>query len=394
MDRRGALLSGFGLLASAGFTRRGGAEPSGHAPAAELDAAQNLSDFEVLARERMEHSLFAYVAGGAADEITLRRNRRAFDEIRLNPRVLVDVSAIDTSLQLFGNELKSPILLAPAAYQRAVHPEGEIAAAKGGEAAGALFVVSNATTTPLQEIASASKQPFWFQLFPRADRGWIRELVQEAEAAGCAALCLTVDNPVGAIRYREQRHKLQVGPGIMTPHMPRNRGAKEKSESFAADQVKWADVDWLRAYCTVPLLLKGIIDPEDADRAVRLGISGVIVSNHGGRNLDTTPATIEALPRVAERVAGRVPILVDGGIRRGTDIVKALALGAQAILIGRPYLYGLAVGGAAGVSRAVRILRKELEVAMAMMGRPSLGELDRSAIWEIDQRHADHPARD
>jgi 4-hydroxymandelate oxidase len=158
--------------------------------------------------------------------------------------------------------------------------------------------------------------------------------------------------------------------------------------------VKWADVDWLRAYCTVPLLLKGIIDPEDADRAVRLGISGVIVSNHGGRNLDTTPATIEALPRVAERVAGRVPILVDGGIRRGTDIVKALALGAQAILIGRPYLYGLAVGGAAGVSRAVRILRKELEVAMAMMGRPSLGELDRSAIWEIDQRHADHPARD
>jgi 4-hydroxymandelate oxidase len=354
-----------------------------------LETALNLTDIEEMAERTMEKALYAYVSGGAADEITLRWNRQAYDEIRLSPKVLVDVSRIDTGVQLFGLELSSPILLAPVAYQRAIHPEGETAVIRGAEAEGALFLVSNATTTSLPDIAAAASRPFWFQLYPRADRGWVRELVQEVENTGCTALCLTVDNPVGAIRYREQRHTLRVNAGLTTPHMPRNRVSGEEPESFAADRLTWEDVDWLRTYCRIPVLLKGILNPQDAEQAVRLGIAGIIVSNHGARNLDTTPATISALPRITKQVAGRVPVLVDGGIRRGTDIVKALALGARAILIGRPYLYGLAVGGTEGVSRVIRILRRELEVAMAMMGRTSLADIDYSAIWQRDPPAAD-----
>lgn len=384
MNRREILLSGLGTLVSITLD---GCQSYRSSPQAipALDTLQNLTDFEVLAGKVMEESLHAYIAGGAGDEITLHWNRQAYDEIRLNPRVLVDVSRIDTSVRLFGQECQSPILLAPVAYQRAIHPEGELAVIRGSESAGAIFVVSNATTTSLADLKAASSRPFWFQLYPRADRGWIKELVEEAEAVGCTALCLTVDNPVGAIRYREQRQKLRLGAGITTPHMPRNRSVTEPSQSFAPDRLTWEDVDWLRLISRIPVLLKGILSPEDADQAVRLGISGLIVSNHGARNLDTTPATIRALPRIVDRLAGQIPVLVDGGIRRGTDIVKALALGARAILIGRPYLYGLAVGGTEGVSRVLQILRRELEVTMAMMGLTSLADIDRSAIWDGDR---------
>jgi 4-hydroxymandelate oxidase len=363
-----------------------------------------LSDFEPLAKARMSHIAYEYVAGGAGDEITLRENQAAFDRLRLLHRVLVDVSRLDTRVTLFNQTLDFPILLAPTAYHRLVHPEGELGTVRGACAAGAPFVVSTYATTSLEDIAKAaqaykpatgapasaasSPAPLWFQLYVNKDRGFTRELVQRAESAGYRALCITVDNPVLGLRHRETRSAFKLPDGLERANFKGRDiavGAQRPSEAAIYSgtldpTVTWKDVEWLRGLSRIPVLLKGVLNPDDAATAAAGGF-GIIVSNHGARSLDSSPATIDALPRVVDAVSGRVPVLMDGGVRRGSDVVKAIACGASAVLIGRPYLYGLAVQGADGVEKVVRILRRELEMTMALAGRRTLAEIDRSALW-------------
>jgi 4-hydroxymandelate oxidase len=326
----------------------------------------------------MSDSTYAFVAGGAADELTLRANREAYERILLDPTVLVDVSRLDTRVTLFGRELPFPILLAPTGYHRLLHPDGEVGTARGASAAAAALVVSSFATTTVEDIAAATKSPCWFQLYVQPDRGFTRELVRRVEAAGYQALCLTVDTPSIGARDRMARAGFAVPPGVVEENI---RRAGAPAPALLDPSLTWKDVEWLRSFARVPVLVKGVLNPEDAARGIQAGAAGIIVSNHGARNLDTVPATIQVLPRIVDRVEGRVPVLVDGGIRRGTDVLKALALGANAVLIGRPYLYGLAVSGAEGVTRVVEILRSELEMAMALTGRPTIARIDRTVLW-------------
>lgn len=334
----------------------------------------NLFDFEKLAVDKMTHMAYEYVASGAADEITLRWNRQAFDNLKLNPTVLTDVSQLDTQVSLFGQELPYPIMIAPTAYHKIMHPEGELATARGAGAAEAVYVVSSFTTTPLEEIAKVATRPLWFQIYVRDDRDLTKALIQQAESLGFRALCVTVDTPVAGIRNRQDKALFALPASVTTPHMP---GGLSEKKPFT-----WEDIEWIRSFTKMPVLLKGILNPNDAEKAIDAGVSGIIVSNHGGRNLDTVPATIEALPRIAEKVNKRVPLLMDGGIRRGTDALKALALGANAVLVGKPICFGLACGGAEGVAKVMEILRNELELTMALTGRATIAEIDGSVIWK------------
>jgi 4-hydroxymandelate oxidase len=262
----------------------------------------------------------------------VRWNREAFGRIRLKPRVLVDVSKIDTRIELLGMELPFPILLAPTGGHRLFHPQGELATVQGAGAAAAVAVISSASTFPIEDIAKAATNPIWLHLFIKPDRAFTKDLVQRAEAVGCKAICVTVDNPITAVRDWERRD-LAALPHYERPNGPGSSSAKfeppgTRYSAPAPDKVTWDGIDWLRSFARVLVLLKGILNPDDADRAVRAGVSGLIVSNHGGRQLDTVPATIDALPLVVERVAARLPVLMDGGIRRGTDVLKAIAWGA------------------------------------------------------------------
>ncbi len=351
--------------------------------------AVNIFDFEAIARQKTSAMAWEYISGGAGDELTLRWNREAYDRIRLRPRVLVDVSKLDTRVRLLGEELSFPILLAPTAYQKMTHPEGELATCKGASASGATMIVSTMATTSVEDLAAIAKTPLWFQLYVQPDRAFTRDLVQRAEAAGCRALVITVDTPVVGLRNREMRIKFALPPGMDRPHL---KGLKTASTSHLPPEndiysavldpkLTWKEIEWLRSIAKVPVVLKGILNPDDAARAIEVGASGLIVSNHGARNLDTVPATIEALPEVAARVGRRIPVLMDGGIRRGTDVLKAIALGADAVLVGRPYLFALAAGGADAVTRAVNILRREFEMAMALTGRTAIGQIDATVLW-------------
>ncbi len=352
-----------------------------------------LTDFEPLAQAKMSHLAWEYVNSAAADENTVRWNREAYQKIRIKPRILVGVDQLDTRVTLFGHEHAFPILLAPTAEQELTHPEGELATARGANAAETSFVLSSFSTKSIEDVAAVAKLPFWFQLYAQSDHEFTRHLVERAQAAGAKALCLTVDTPVAGARNREERIHFALPPGLTLPnlsgykalgadnsgaHRPTGRDIFSKTLDAA---LSWKDVEWLRSFAKIPLLLKGVLNPDDAERAVQAGVAGLIVSNHGGRNLDTVPATIDALPLVAERVAGRIPVLCDGGIRRGTDVLKALALGANAVLIGRPYVYGLAVGGEAGVAKVLTILQREFQQAMALTGRTKVSEIDKSVIW-------------
>jgi 4-hydroxymandelate oxidase len=347
-----------------------------------------ISDFEEVARQRLATMVYDYFAGGAGDEISLRRNCAAFDELLLAPRVLRDVSRLDPSLELFGARLPYPILLAPAAYHCLAHPEGERETARGAGAAGTVLVVSALATTTVEDVAAAATAPLWFQLYVQQDRAFTRELVQRAEAAGCVAICVTVDTPVLGTRYREVRDRFALPAGLERANLRGRQGATAShldasgvySEVLDA-AMTWETIDWILGFAKVPILLKGILTPADAELAVAHGVAGIIVSNHGARNLDTTPATIEALPHVVAAVGGRLPVLLDGGIRRGTDVIKALALGARAVLIARPYLWGLAAAGAEGVASVMMLLRTELLSAMALCGCPTLAAIDRGVLW-------------
>jgi 4-hydroxymandelate oxidase len=330
----------------------------------------------------MPPAVFEYVAGAASDEITSHDNEAAFNRLRIRPRVLREVSTIDTGITLFGLNLAHPILLAPTAFQRMSHPEGEVATARGAGEAKAVFIHSTAGTASIEECVAASASPVWFLLYWQSDRGFNRELVARIEASGAKALCVTVDRPMLGDRRRQTRAGFTLPETLATPHFhDRNTGLHKIGGSPQRAVLTWSDVEWLRSLTTLPLVLKGILDPDDAELAIKAGADGIGVSNHGGRNIDTLPASIDALPAVAERVSGRVPLILDGGVRRGTDVLKSLAFGASAVMIGRPYVYALSVAGAEGVTHCINLLRADTEMALALTGRASIGEVDRSLLW-------------
>jgi 4-hydroxymandelate oxidase len=342
----------------------------------------NLADFDDLARQRLSHMAYEYIAGGAGDEITMRWNREALDAIRVNPRVLVDVQPVDTRVTLFGQEHNFPVLLAPTAFHRLAHREGEVETARGAERGRVPFVVSSLSTRKLSDIRKATTQPLWFQLFvlQKERREFVREVLAEAKENGCRAIVVTVDAPVTGARNRSERARFRLPDAWETPYYPDRAGRKQSGGLPISGALTWSDVDWLRANTDLPVLLKGILNPTDAKQAVRSGVNGIVVSNHGGRELDTVPASITMLPKIVEAVENRLPVLMDSGIRRGTDILKAIALGAKAVLIGRPYLYGLACGGAEGVSRVIEILRREFEMAMVLAGKGNLSEITKEVL--------------
>ena len=352
-----------------------------------------LADFETRAREVLDRGAYDYYAGAAGDEFTLAENRAALNRIFLRPRVLVDVARIDPQLTLFGDRLAMPVLVAPTAFHRLAHRDGECATARAAAAAGTVMVVSTLATCTLEEIAATSTGPRWFQLYFYRDRGLTTELIHRAEAAGFRALVLTADTPRLGQRERDLRSGFQLPEEVRMANFEARHPLMAKIEAGGVERtlvnyanemlnpsLTWDDVAWLRGISPMPVLVKGVLTAEDARLAVKNGAGGIVVSNHGGRQLDGAIAPVRALPEVAEAVAGAVPVLMDGGIRRGIDVLRALALGATAVLVGRPVLWGLASDGEAGVARVLEILKAELIAAMALSGRPTLASIDRSLI--------------
>jgi 4-hydroxymandelate oxidase len=351
----------------------------------QLASLWTLDEFENVARDYMSPAAYEYVAGGAGDGLIVTENRAAFNRIRLQPRILVDVSSIDTKLQLFGREHAFPILLAPAAYHKLVHPDGELETVKGADLSDATLVAASFSTISYEAMRQASRQPLWFQLYFQTDRAFTKDLVQRVLAAGCEAMCVCVDVPVNGPRDREQRAGFKLPPGVARANLvslgatvaagAHKPGGRNIYAMTRAAHMTWQDLEWLRSIVPVPLLLKGVLHPDDAVIASNIGCDGVMVSNHGGRSLDTVPAAMDALPAIADRLGGRIPLIVDSGVRRGIDVFKALARGATAVMIGRSYLYGLAAGGAFGIERVIEILRTELEMTMGLVGCTSLSEI-------------------
>ena len=348
-----------------------------------LDDLINVFDFDAACKKAVSKSAYDYVSGGSWDEWTLARNRDGFLRITFRPRFLREVNRLDLSVKLFGEQLAMPILIAPTGTHVLVHPGGEVATARGAGAAGALMVISSSTSTPVDRISKAATGPLWYQLYAGPDLEGTRERVASAVDAGCKAVCFTVDAPYHAPRERDRRNNL-----VRDTQERRVRRQRESSEPpspyglpirFQAE-LGWKFLDSLCGYAKVPVLVKGILTPEDALLSLEHGASGVIVSNHGGRYLDGAPSTIEVLPEIVAAVAGKAAVLIDSGFRRGTDILKALALGARAVLVGRPPLWGLGAFGEAGVRRVMEILRTELAWAMALAGRPSIASLDDTLV--------------
>jgi len=332
-----------------------------------------VQDFEELARQRLHPATWAYYSGGAGDEVTLGANRAAFERIQIVPRVLQGVQTVDLATRVLGTEASMPILVAPTASQGQACMEGECATAFAAGAVGTLMAASTESTRSLEDIAAAATGPLWFQLYVYRDRALAASLVRRAEAAGYRAIVLTVDVQRWSGIERFERIEPAQRPATVCGNFP-------PDTDIEAAVLTWDDVAWLRSLTSLPIVLKGVLSPLDAREAVARGVDALIVSNHGGRSLDGVPASIEALPAVAEVVAGRCEVYLDGGVRRGTDVLKALALGARAVFVGRPILWGLAVNGADGARRVLEILRHELEVAMVLAGRPTLESLDASVV--------------
>lgn len=355
-------------------------EPTQEAPRAPL---LTVDDYEAAAEQRLSPMAYAYYRGGAGTEETLRRNRTAFARYALYYRVLVDVAQPDLRTTVLGSEVAMPILVAPTAYHRLAHPDGELATARGAAAAGTLFTASTLSTVSLEEIAAATPGPKWFQLYVHKDRGLTRSLVERAVAAGYQALVLTVDTPLLGRRLSELRHGFALPPGLHMANFLEPGDPSVLGESALARRISkrhdatfcFADLEWLRSLSALPLILKGVVHPDDARQAVACGVAGIIVSNHGGRQLDGAPASIDALPAIAAAVGDRCEVLCDGGVRSGSDVLKALGLGARAVLVGRPVLWGLAVAGHTGVSELLTLLRDELELALCLAGCPCVRNL-------------------
>jgi 4-hydroxymandelate oxidase len=339
----------------------------------------NLHDLQAAADPLLSPQARAYLNGGGGDERTLQANHTDWAALRLWPRVMRPLAASHTGLTLAGRALDHPILLAPVAYQRLAHPDGEWATALAAAAQGAGMVLSSQSSVAVETVAAAFKDspaagPLWFQLYLQPDRALTRALLQRAEAAGCEAIVLTVDAPVHGVRDQERRVGFRLPPGVQAVHLPA-AVARAGLDALLAQAPGWDDLAWLQEQTSLPIWLKGVLHPDDARAAVAAGAAGLIVSNHGGRTLDSCVSTAWALPRIVHAVQGRVPVLVDGGIRRGTDVLKALALGASAVLVGRPQVQALAVDGAMGVARTIRLLRDELAVAMALSGCRTLADI-------------------
>jgi 4-hydroxymandelate oxidase len=352
-----------------------------------IDGPVNIYEYEALAKEHLPKPEYDFIAGGATDEITLKRTRAVFDAIMLRPRMLVDISQPDLSTTVLGQRVEFPILLDPAGNHGRAHRDGELATARAAGAMGTVMLLSSGSSYTLEEVAKAAMGPIWFQQYLYRDRGLSKMMAQRAQDAGYSALCITLDSTVRAKRERNIRNRYS------NPPSPNYAGleVQEMSWSTSSDAPRgvnrlidrsatWPYLDWLAANTPLPLVVKGIMTGEDGRLCAEYGVKGVIVSNHGARQLDTTFASVEVLPEVVEAVDGRVEVYLDGGIRRGTDVLKALALGARAVLVGRPLFWGLAVDGEAGLRAVLQMLRDELEMAMGMCGRPTIQSIDLSLL--------------
>jgi 4-hydroxymandelate oxidase len=335
----------------------------------------NVDDFEAEARERLDPGAYGYIAGGAGDEHTLRENRAAFARWELRPRVLVDISTVSTATTVLGTEIALPVLVAPTAFQRLADPEAELSTARAAAAAGTVMILATLSSVTPAELASAAPDGArWFQLYWSRDRGFTKGLVEAATEAGFEALVLTVDLPVPGRRERDLRANLALPEDLPLPNLPvrvQGEGFHTALHAVVDDTLTWRDLEWLRSICPLPLVVKGILTAEDALLAAEHGAAAVVVSNHGGRQLDGVPPTLDVLPEVVEAVGERVEVLLDGGIRRGIDVLKALALGARATLSGRSVLWGLAAGGEEGATHVLELLRREVELGLKLLGCPS-----------------------
>ena len=339
----------------------------------------NLLELEAAAKAKMSTMAFEYYLGGANDELTLLENREAFRRLYLHYRVLTGVAERQLETVLFGQKISMPVLVAPTAFHRLAHSDGEIATAKAAQQAGIIMTISTSSSVSLEEIrASSPEAQLWFQLYLFKDTQASLEVLRRAEAIGVKALVLTVDTPILGRRERDIRQDFHLPDGIQMANfktdLPKSQGSSlstHAQQNFKMN-LSFADLAWLRQQTDLPILVKGICHPDDALRSLECGANGIWVSNHGGRQLDTAPATISVLPRIAEAVGGKAPIILDGGVRRGTDVVKALALGANAVALGRPVLWSLAIGGQEAVSQTLELLRAELDSALGLCGYADL----------------------
>lgn len=365
----------------------------GSGPSPRDPAPVNLAEVEELGRGALRPEVYDYFRGGSEDERTIRLNRAAYARWLLRPRRLVDVSRPDLSVDLLGDRLSLPVGLAPTAFQRLAHAEGELATARAARSAKTLMVASTLATSSIEEIADAHGGPTWLQLYVFRNRELSLDLVRRAEACGCSAVCLTVDVPVQGKRERDDRNRFRLPEGLemanFRGHSQAAMPTEHEGSGLAAfihreidPSLTWRAVEWLVEQTSLPVVVKGILTGEDAGRVVERGARGIVVSNHGGRQLDGAVPTLLALPEVVAAVEGRIPVVLDGGIRRGTDVIKALALGARAVLIGRPYLWGLAWRGEEGVAAVLRTLRTEVERSLCLVGRPRAAEVDPDSVME------------
>ncbi|TMW85776.1 hypothetical protein EJD97_022520 [Solanum chilense] len=355
-----------------------------------MESVTNVMEYEILAKERLPKMIYDYYASGAEDQWTLQENRNAFSKILFRPRILVDVSNIDTTTSVLGYKISMPIMVAPTAMQKMAHPEGECATARATSAAGTIMTLSSWGTSSVEEVASTGPGIRFFQLYVYKDRNVVMQLVKRAERAGFKAIALTVDTPRLGRREADIKNRFVLPPNLSLKNFEGlDLGKIDKTDdsglaSYVAGQVdqslSWKDVKWLQTITHLPILLKGVLTAEDARLAVESGAAGIIVSNHGARQLDYAPATVMALEEVVKAVQGRLPVFLDGGIRRGTDVFKALALGASGVFIGRPVVFSLAVDGEAGVRKVLQMLRDEFELTMALSGCLSIKEISRSHI--------------
>lgn len=343
----------------------------------------SLKDYERYAKERMSINSLAYVCSGAGDEITFKRNEEAFQEIYLEANTLEDLSEANTKIELFGQTYDSPIILAPVAYQKLVDINGEIATAQAANVTNTCMCVSSFSSCTLEEISESTNSPLWFQLYIQPDMKTNLELIQKAESLGFKAIVITIDAPISGIRNVEQRYGFSLPENISAVNINNPIQTISNFENIlemAKILPTWKDIEFIKNNTKLPVILKGITNTSYAKKAIELRIDGIIVSNHGGRTLDTLPSTIEILPKIAKAVDKKIPILFDGGIKRGTDIIKAIALGASAVLIGRPIMYGLATAGALGVAHTLKILKEELEVSMIFTGCKDIKQIKNKEI--------------
>jgi 4-hydroxymandelate oxidase len=351
-----------------------------------------LDDFEPAARAVLPQGIYDYIAGGSEDEAALRGNREAFARYRFRFKILASTDHTDLSSELFGHHFRMPVHLAPTAIQRMTHPDGELAAYRAASDAGIAYALSTLSSAAIEEVAAAATGPRWFQLYMHADRAVSASFVERAVDAGYSAILLTVDLPKTGRRERDIRNAFSLPEGLRYANLDARRSAAtaDGPDPFAQNVnananpgLGWADLEWLVAKTSLPVIVKGVVRADDARHAVEAGARGLIVSNHGGRQLDYAIASLDALPEVVEAVGRDVPVLMDGGVRRGTDVLKALSLGAKGVLIGRPFLYALAVGGADAVTRMLAMLREEIELSMTLLGVRRLSELSTDLVTRV-----------